>query len=99
MRITLTDAGKRFNREWIFRHLNFEFTNGDAYAIIGPNGSGKSTLLQVIAGAIAESEGKIGYEITVDSWQMAEKKSTTNVDQQSTVSSQLSTENFYQHIS
>ena len=65
MRIILTDVGKRFNREWIFRHLNFEFTNGNAYAITGPNGSGKSTLLQVIAGAMAESEGKIIYELPV----------------------------------
>jgi ABC-type multidrug transport system ATPase subunit len=62
MKITLTDVGKRFNREWIFRHLDFNFTNGNAYAIIGPNGSGKSTLLQVIAGAMSESEGKIRFE-------------------------------------
>jgi len=63
MKITLTDAGKRFNREWIFRHLNYEFTSGHAYAITGPNGSGKSTLLQVIAGATAASEGKLNYEL------------------------------------
>jgi ABC-2 type transport system ATP-binding protein len=70
MKITLTDVGKRFNREWIFRHFNFEFTNGNAYAIIGPNGSGKSTLLQVIAGAMAESAGKISYELPVASYQL-----------------------------
>jgi len=99
MRIILTDVGKRFNREWIFRHLNFEFTNGNTYAIIGPNGSGKSTLLQVIAGAVAESEGKISYDITDESWQMAERNSATAVGQLSTVNSKLSTENFYQHIS
>jgi ABC-type multidrug transport system ATPase subunit len=62
MKITLTDAGKRFNRDWIFRHLNYEFFSGHAYAITGPNGSGKSTLLQVIAGAIAMNEGKVNYE-------------------------------------
>src|ERR1700688_2098046 len=62
MKITLTDVGKRFNREWVFRHLNYEFTNGNSYAIIGPHGFGKCTLLQVIAGAVAESEGKIFYE-------------------------------------
>ncbi len=62
MKITLIDAGKRFNRDWIFRHLNYEFSTGTSYAITGPNGSGKSTLLQSIAGAIAISEGSIQYE-------------------------------------
>jgi ABC-type multidrug transport system ATPase subunit len=61
MRITLIDAGKRFNREWIFRHLHYEFTGARSYAITGPNGSGKSTLLQAIAGAIGISEGKLSY--------------------------------------
>ena len=64
MKITLIDAGKRFNRDWIFRHLNYEFTTGHSYAIIGPNGSGKSTLLQSIAGAIGISEGSIDYQNT-----------------------------------
>ena len=62
MRITLIDAGKRFNRDWIFRHLSYEFTQGHSYAITGPNGSGKSTLLQAIAGAIGISEGSARYE-------------------------------------
>ena len=61
MKITLIDAGKRFNRDWIFRHLGYEFLPRQHYAITGPNGSGKSTLLQVIAGAIAISEGKVRY--------------------------------------
>jgi ABC-type multidrug transport system ATPase subunit len=63
MKITLTDAGKRFNRDWIFRHLNFEFVEGVSYAITGPNGSGKSTLLQIISGAMAGSEGRIEYQL------------------------------------
>jgi ABC-type multidrug transport system ATPase subunit len=62
MKITLIDAGKRFNRDWIFRHLSYEFLPEHSYAITGPNGSGKSTLLQVIAGAIGISEGSIRYE-------------------------------------
>jgi len=61
MRITLIDAGKRFNRDWIFRHLGYEFSLGHSYAITGANGSGKSTLLQSIAGAIALSEGSVDY--------------------------------------
>lgn len=61
MKISLTDAGKRFNRDWIFRHLTYEFSDGQSYAIIGPNGSGKSTLLQVLSGAMQVNEGNIQY--------------------------------------
>ena len=61
MKICLTDAGKRFQRDWIFRHASIPFTPGRSYAITGPNGSGKSTLLQVIAGMASLSEGRIEY--------------------------------------
>ncbi len=58
MKISLTDAGKRFNRDWIFRHFTYTFETGNAYAITGPNGSGKSTLLQVLSGNTMMNEGK-----------------------------------------
>lgn len=61
MRIEVENAGKRFNREWIFRHFTHSFIAGKAYAITGPNGSGKSTFLQVLSGAQAASEGKITF--------------------------------------
>lgn len=61
MQITLSNTGKRYNREWIFRHVDYEFSNGSSYAITGPNGSGKSTLLQVIAGAVQHNEGEVTY--------------------------------------
>lgn len=62
MHITLSNTGKRYNREWIFRHVTHEFIPGKAYAITGPNGSGKSTLLQVIAGAVLNNEGTVSYK-------------------------------------
>ena len=62
MKISLLNLGKRFNREWIFRHFNYQFISGKSYAITGPNGSGKSTLLQVVGGASTLSEGNIVYE-------------------------------------
>lgn len=61
MKIKLSKAGKRFNREWIFRNTNMEFIAGGSYAITGPNGSGKSTLLQCIGGMLQLSEGEIIY--------------------------------------
>ncbi len=69
MKISLTDAGKRFNRDWIFRHLTYEFSAGQSYAIIGPNGSGKSTLLQVVRGAMQINEGN--GEWAIDNKQLA----------------------------
>ena len=61
MNISLSNTGKRYNREWIFRNLDRHFLQGHSYAITGANGSGKSTLLQVIAGAVLHSEGSIAY--------------------------------------
>lgn len=63
MTISLSDAGKRFNRDWIFRHFNYTFEAGQSYAITGPNGSGKSTLLQALSGGMMLSEGTIQYSV------------------------------------
>jgi len=63
MQISLTNTGKRYNREWIFRHFNYEFFGGKKYAITGSNGSGKSTLLQIIAGSLIHNEGKVQMKI------------------------------------
>nr|WP_294896509.1 ATP-binding cassette domain-containing protein [uncultured Pedobacter sp.] len=62
MKITLSKIGRRFNREWIFRNIEYTFETGNSYAILGINGSGKSTLLQVISGALGQSEGDIFYQ-------------------------------------
>lgn len=64
MHISLNNVGKRFNREWIFRHCSYEFAAGKTYAITGSNGSGKSTLLQVISGSLTHNEGKIACRDT-----------------------------------
>lgn len=61
MKITVNNAGKRFNRDWIFRNIRQEFTQGNHYAITGYNGSGKSTFLQCVAGALYINEGSIDY--------------------------------------
>lgn len=61
MDIKLEHISRRFNKDWIFREIDYFFEEGQSYAILGPNGSGKSTLLQVIAGSLTPSEGKISY--------------------------------------
>jgi ABC-type multidrug transport system ATPase subunit len=59
--IQLVSAGKRFNKDWIFKDLYFEFKMGQHYALVGNNGSGKSTLLQIIAGYTTLSKGTITW--------------------------------------
>jgi ABC-type multidrug transport system ATPase subunit len=61
MEISLKNVGRRFNKEWIFRSLSYEFSGGKKYAILGPNGSGKSTLLSLILGNLSPSEGMVKY--------------------------------------
>jgi len=61
MKINLEHIGRRFNREWIFRDVNYVFETGSSYAILGANGAGKSTILQLISGSLSSSEGTISY--------------------------------------
>src|SRR5688572_15672451 len=61
MNIKLSNAGKRFNREWIFRKADIDFLAANTYAITGPNGSGKSTLLQTTGGMLQPSEGNLSF--------------------------------------
>jgi ABC-type multidrug transport system ATPase subunit len=53
--------GRKFNRDWIFRQLDFAFDENQTYAITGANGSGKSTLLQILSGMLPATEGTISY--------------------------------------
>jgi len=61
MNISLQNIGRRFNREWIFRGIDYSFADRESYAILGANGSGKSTLLQVLNGSLAPSAGDLAY--------------------------------------
>ncbi len=61
MQISLAEACKRFNKEWIFKNLSFQFEAGKHYALVGNNGSGKSTLLQIIAGYSGLTKGSIEW--------------------------------------
>lgn len=65
--ISLLNAGKRFNKDWIFRDLNTHFEMGHHYALVGNNGSGKTTLLQVIAGYAGLSKGSIDWGVLASS--------------------------------
>lgn len=73
LHITLTNAGKKFGREWIFRHVSLDIRAGQKMAILGLNGSGKSTLLQALTGYLTLNEGNVTYtgngkDIDPDAW-------------------------------
>ncbi len=92
MKISLTNAGKRFNREWIFKGATIEFTSGNAYAITGPNGSGKSTFLQALGGMLQLSEGEIQYA-------MGNEQCATDNQQSAIGNKPLAIEEAYKEIS
>ena len=62
MKITLNKLGKKFNRQWVFKDIDFVFEAGSQTALVGNNGSGKSTLLQIIDNYQTYSRGEIVYE-------------------------------------
>lgn len=57
--ISLINAGKKFGREWIFRHVDITLHQNEKLAILGLNGSGKSTLLQALTGYLTLNEGSL----------------------------------------
>jgi ABC-type multidrug transport system ATPase subunit len=61
MTINLTNIGKRYRFEWIFKNVTTHFEHGKRYAIIGPNGAGKSTFLKIISGHLSPSKGTITF--------------------------------------
>ena len=76
MEIAVDKLGKRYNREWIFRSLNYEFRPGCRVAITGSNGSGKSTLIKILCNYLSPSAGTIKFingqkQVDKDSVQLA----------------------------
>lgn len=61
MEIVAEQVGKKYRKEWIFRHVDLTLTSGTSYTFVGPNGSGKSTLLQLLAGNLPATEGQLTY--------------------------------------
>ena len=61
MQITLSDIGKKFNRQWVFKGINLEILSQQSLALVGNNGSGKSTLIQIIFNFQTYSKGSINY--------------------------------------
>ncbi|MEX2594464.1 MAG: ATP-binding cassette domain-containing protein [Anditalea sp.] len=61
LEIKLSEAGKRYQYEWIFKNLSLHIPSRAKIAITGSNGSGKSTFLKCLSGQIPFTEGKGAY--------------------------------------
>jgi glycerol transport system ATP-binding protein len=48
--------------DYALKHIDLDWEDGGAYALLGPSGCGKSTLLNIISGLLAPSEGKILFD-------------------------------------
>jgi ABC-type multidrug transport system ATPase subunit len=73
IQIQLQSAGKKFQKQWVFRNLELYIKGSEKLAITGLNGSGKSTLLQIISGFQSLTEGSVhfsfdGNTIPIDQW-------------------------------
>lgn len=65
MPLHLTNIGKKYHKNWVFRNVDFQFSTPGSYVIKGSNGSGKSTLLKILSGHLSASEGE--QKLIIDS--------------------------------
>ena len=57
--IQLTNIGKKYVNEWIFKNVSLSISPSQKLVVLGSNGSGKSTLLQTIASFLIPSKGEL----------------------------------------
>jgi ATPase subunit of ABC transporter with duplicated ATPase domains len=55
--ISVSNLGKSFGQQTLFKGASFQFNPGNRYGLVGANGSGKSTFLKILAGKEMPSEG------------------------------------------
>jgi ABC-type multidrug transport system ATPase subunit len=63
MNILLRNISKRYQKNWIFSNISYEFSSPGKYAVLGANGSGKSTLMRIVSGMQSPSAGKIVFKV------------------------------------
>lgn len=60
--LSLSDSGKQFADDWVFRHVDLRAFGGSCLAIVGSNGCGKTTLLETILGMKTLDEGEVATQ-------------------------------------
>lgn len=71
--LSVSDARIKFRTRTIFDNLNFEWEDGQHWAIVGANGSGKTALLQTLAGKLIVASGSLKHTFA-DAFLEEEKK-------------------------
>jgi ABC-type multidrug transport system ATPase subunit len=61
VQIEWRNIGKRYQKKWLFRHVNDRFFSNEIIGIVGNNGSGKSTYTQIVSGFLSPSEGELTW--------------------------------------
>ncbi|HET8875222.1 MAG TPA: ABC transporter ATP-binding protein [Casimicrobiaceae bacterium] len=61
-RLTLERVTHRFGDVTAVEGIELDIAGGELVALLGPSGCGKSTLLRIIAGFIAQSEGRVLFD-------------------------------------
>ncbi len=57
--IAVSDLGKSYGPQTLFRGVSIQFNPGNRYGLVGANGSGKSTFLRILSGEEPPSEGTV----------------------------------------
>lgn len=65
--LSIRNLGFSYNKNKVFKGINFDVYEGQCFVLTGASGSGKSTLLKIINGIIPEvNDGEITGEIKLD---------------------------------
>ena len=60
--ITINNLSMQFGGQWLFQHVDLQFTAGNCYGVIGANGAGKSTFLRLLSGELESTGGAIAIQ-------------------------------------
>lgn len=74
--LSVQGLGRKIDKYWIWRNLNFEVFSGEKVAVLGASGSGKSLLLRTLAGLDRLQAGQIIFEgKSIDAWYLPKYRS------------------------
>jgi ABC-type multidrug transport system ATPase subunit len=63
VQIQTTELSKRFQFQWVLRHVNLCLQSDHIWGIGGGNGSGKSTLVKILSGYLSPTTGDVHWQI------------------------------------
>ncbi|AFY58538.1 ABC-type uncharacterized transport system, ATPase component [Rivularia sp. PCC 7116] len=74
--LSVRGLGRKIDKYWIWRNLNFELFSGEKVAVLGASGSGKSLLLRTLAGLDQIQAGKIIFQgKNINNWHLPKYRS------------------------